>query len=43
MEIDFLVRASVRMDFFCRTKIFHRLSQIVFSNDEGPESDRIGP
>ena len=28
--LDFLVRVSARMDFFCRVKIFHRSSQIVF-------------
>ena len=28
--------------FFCRIKIFHRSSQIVFSNNEAPESDKIG-
>ena len=28
--------------FCCRVKIFHRSSQIVFSNNEAPESDKIG-
>ena len=43
MEINFLVRVSARMDFFCHVKIFHRSSQIVFfSNNEAPESDKIG-
>ena len=41
MEVDFLVHVSARMDFFYRVKIFHRSSQIVFS-DEAPESDKIG-
>ena len=37
IEIDFLVRISARMDFFCRS------SQIVFfSSSEAPESDKIG-
>ena len=31
------------MDFFCRVKIFRQSSQIVsFSNNEAPESDKIG-
>ena len=39
MEIKILVR----MDFFCRVKIFRQSSQIVsFSNNEAPESDKIG-
>ena len=42
MEIDFLVRVSAHMDFFYRLKIFHCSSQISFSNNEAPESDKIG-
>ena len=42
MEINFLVRVSVRMDLFYRVKLFHRSSKIVFSNNEAPESDKIG-
>ena len=42
MEINYLVRVNARMDFFCRIKIFHRSSQIVFSNNEAPESDMTG-
>ena len=30
MEINFLVHASARMDFFSRIKVFHHSSQIVF-------------
>ena len=46
MEVDFLVRVSGRMDFFCRVKIFHRSSQIVFFFQQltkhPVESDKIG-
>ena len=30
MEVDFLVRVSARMDFFCSVKIFRGSSQIGF-------------
>ena len=30
MEIYFLVRVSARIDFCCRIKIFHRLSQVFW-------------
>ena len=39
MEINFLVRVSARRDF---VKMLHRSSQIVFSNNEATESDKIG-
>ena len=41
MEFDFVVRISAQMDFFSHIKIFHRSSQIVFTNNEAPESDKI--
>ena len=42
MKIDFLACVSARMDFCCRVKIFLRSSQIIFSNNEAPENDKIG-
>ena len=41
MEIDSLIRLSARMDLYCHVKMVHRSSQIFFSNNEAPESNKI--